>query len=292
MAARVELHHIPLYTQNVKETASKIENIAKMSDEDVIQASYNKTKADMKKNKAVKLSNAMFPAAIGAYVLTDTIRATGGPSDKILKGLGSLASWLILLKSYDIAGNASEKLAQKTDNKKAMAGIKIGGTIGGAIALTAVVTNAINTGITKFVKELPETTAELTKIADNFDKKFLGNNAVKAIKKHITDPIKTFAKKHPDLTKGISSNAKFLMFIGFIAGQAILAGKIAKEEQKTMQKNVENAFMTREEAKTASELISYDVHPYKDIESVDVLPIIDAAENNKDINKATQSVLK
>ena len=50
--------------------------------------------------------------------------------------------------------------------------------------------------------------------------------------------------------------------------------------------------MTREEAKTASELISYDVHPYKDIESVDVLPIIDAAENNKDINKATQSVLK
>ncbi len=261
MGAQVKLLKTPIYTPETDGTRVKISQIANMSDRDILLSSAKKTEYDTNKSLTAKLNKALFPATVGSFVLTDIIKykikegnviKNAPPSYKIAAGIASLASWLLLIKSFDIAGNISQKFAQKTDNKDLQSGAVLAGTIGGGFALNAGITKLIDTGIKKISKTMPEATAELKQKAKVFDTKFLANGFVKKINKHVLEPLKAFGKKHPNLTNFASKNARLLILGGYVLGTILLGIKLRNDKEKAFENNVDKMLETREEAKMAS----------------------------------------
>ena len=302
MDTRVRLEKIPYHTPQTAEAKANIARTANMTNEELLNASANKTLDDSSKTVTAKLSKAIFPTTIGALILNEMAQAkiksgkNAPPSIKLAVGLSSLASWLIFAKSLDVAGDASKKVADKTENPDLKTGINVLGAIGGGIGLYLGVITGINKLLSKFVKKMPDTTKEIAKKARSFDEKFLSNNIVKSLKKHVSDPLKNIAKKHPKTSGFISKNASLLILGGSIISAIALAFKKEKDKQELFDKNLQDMLQTREEAKKALNMldkaeINYDKifekPRYADTENI----INAAAEPYKDIDKVTQKEL-
>lgn len=260
MSTRMNFEKIPYHTSQMSAIKCNIARAANASDEDILNASVNKTLKDSKKTVAAKLSKAVFPATVGAFILNEMAQTkvksgdvikNAPPSIKLAVGLSSLASWLIFTKSLSAANTVSKKVADKTENPDVQTGINVLGTIGGGIGLYLGVGTGINKLLSKFIKKMPDTTKEIAKKASSFDEKFLSNNIVKTLKKHVGDPLKNIAKKHPKTTGFISRNANLLILCGSILSYVALALKQKKDTQKLFEKNVENMVQSREEAQVA-----------------------------------------
>lgn len=301
MDTRVRLEKIPYHTPQTAEAKANIARRANMSNEELLNASANKTLDDSNKTVTAKLSKAIFPATIGALILNEMAQAkksgkNAPPSIKLAVGLSSLASWLIFAKSLDAAGDASKKIADKTENPDLKTGINVLGTIGGGIGLYLGVSTGINKLLSKFVKKMPDTTKEIAKKARSFDEKFLSNNIVKSLKKHVSDPLKNIAKKHPKTSGFISKNASLLILGGSIISAIALTFKKEKDKQELFDKNLQDMIQTREEAKKALNMLDkaennydkiFEKERYTDTENI----INAAAEPYTDIDKVTQKEL-
>ena len=301
MDTRVRLEKIPYHTPQTAEAKANIARRANMSNEELLNASANKTLDDSNKTVTAKLSKAIFPATIGALILNEMAQAkksgkNAPPSIKLAVGLSSLASWLIFAKSLDAAGDASKKIADKTENPDLKTGINVLGTIGGGIGLYLGVSTGINKLLSKFVKKMPDTTKEIAKKARSFDEKFLNNNIVKSLKKHVSDPLKNIAKKHPKTSGFISKNASLLILGGSIISAIALTFKKEKDKQELFDKNLQDMIQTREEAKKALNMLDKAENNYDEIfekeRYADTENIINAAaEPYTDIDKVTQKEL-
>ena len=301
MDTRVRLEKIPYHTPQTAEAKANIARRANMSNEELLNASANKTLDDSNKTVTAKLSKAIFPATIGALILNEMAQAkksgkNAPPSIKLAVGLSSLASWLIFAKSLDAAGDASKKIADKTENPDLKTGINVLGTIGGGIGLYLGVSTGINKLLSKFVKKMPDTTKEIAKKARSFDEKFLNNNIVKSLKKHVSDPLKNIAKKHPKTSGFISKNASLLILGGSIISAIALTFKKEKDKQELFDKNLQDMIQTREEAKKALNMLDKAENNYDEIfekeRYADTENIINAAaEPYADIDKVTQQEL-
>lgn len=301
MDTRVRLEKIPYHTPQTAEAKANIARRANMSNEELLNASANKTLDDSNKTVTAKLSKAIFPATIGALILNEMAQAkksgkNAPPSIKLAVGLSSLASWLIFAKSLDAAGDASKKIADKTENPDLKTGINVLGTIGGGIGLYLGVSTGINKLLSKFVKKMPDTTKEIAKKARSFDEKFLSNNIVKSLKKHVSDPLKNIAKKHPKTSGFISKNASLLILGGSIISAIALTFKKEKDKQELFDKNLQDMIQTREEAKKALNMLDKAENNYDEIfekeRYADTENIINAAaEPYTDIDKVTQKEL-
>lgn len=301
MDTRVRLEKIPYHTPQTAEAKANIARRANMSNEELLNASANKTLDDSNKTVTAKLSKAIFPATIGALILNEMAQAkksgkNAPPSIKLAVGLSSLASWLIFAKSLDAAGDASKKVADKTENPDLKTGINVLGTIGGGIGLYLGVSTGINKLLSKFVKKMPDTTKEIAKKARSFDEKFLSNNIVKSLKKHVSDPLKNIAKKHPKTSGFISKNASLLILGGSIISAIALTFKKEKDKQELFDKNLQDMIQTREEAKKALNMLDKAENNYDEIfekeRYADTENIINAAaEPYTDIDKVTQKEL-
>ena len=113
MDTRVNLVKIPYYSDDTKNTVRKINSAAKISDGEIIAASAKKAKRDTDKSLTAKVSRLVFPATVGAFVLNDMAKTkikagdvikNAPPSAKLAAGVLSIASWLIFINSFDIAG--------------------------------------------------------------------------------------------------------------------------------------------------------------------------------------------
>ena len=301
MDTRVRLEKIPYHTPQTAEAKANIARRANMSNEELLNASANKTLDDSNKTVTAKLSKAIFPATIGALILNEMAQAkksgkNAPPSIKLAVGLSSLASWLIFAKSLDAAGDASKKIADKTENPDLKTGINVLGTIGGGIGLYLGVSTGINKLLSKFVKKMPDTTKEIAKKARSFDEKFLNNNIVKSLKKHVSDPLKNIAKNHPKTSGFISKNASLLILGGSIISAIALTFKKEKDKQELFDKNLQDMIQTREEAKKALNMLDKAENNYDEIfekeRYADTENIINAAaEPYTDIDKVTQKEL-
>lgn len=305
MDTRVRLEKIPYHTPQTAEAKANIARTANMTDENLLNISLNKTLNDSNKTVTAKLSKAIFPATIGALILNEMAHAkiksgdvikNAPPSIKLAVGLSSLASWLIFAKSLDAAGDASKKIADKTENPDLKTGINVLGTIGGGIGLYLGVSTGINKLLSKFVKKMPDTTKEIAKKARSFDEKFLSNNIVKSLKKHVSDPLKNIAKKHPKTSGFISKNASLLILGGSIISAIALTFKKEKDKQELFDKNLQDMLQTREEAKKALNMLDKAENNYDEIfekeRYADTENIINAAAKPyADIDKATQQEL-
>ena len=301
MDTRVRLEKIPYHTPQTAEAKANIARRANMSNEELLNASANKTLDDSNKTVTAKLSKAIFPATIGALILNEMAQAkksgkNAPPSIKLAVGLSSLASWLIFAKSLDAAGDASKKIADKTENPDLKTGINVLGTIGGGIGLYLGVSTGINKLLSKFVKKMPDTTKEIAKKARSFDEKFLSNNIVKSLKKHVSGPLKNIAKKHPKTSGFISKNASLLILGGSIISAIALTFKKEKDKQELFDKNLQDMIQTREEAKKALNMLDKAENNYDEIfekeRYADTENIINAAaEPYTDIDKVTQKEL-
>ena len=305
MDTRVKLEKFPYQTPRTAEAKANIARTANMTDENLLNISLNKTLDDSNKTVTAKLRKAIFPATVGALILNEMAHAkikSGGviknapPSIKLAVGVGSLASWLLFAKSLDAANNVSKKVADKTENPDLKTGINVLGTIGGGIGLYLGVTTGINKLLSKFVKKMPDTTKEIAKKARSFDEKFLSNNIVKSLKKHVSDPIKNIAKKHPKTSGFISRNASLLILGGSIISAIALTLKQEKNKQELFDKNLQNTFQTREEARKALNMLDkaennydkiFEKPRYADTENI----INTAAEPYADIDKVAQEEL-
>ena len=301
MDTRVRLEKIPYHTPQTAEAKANIARRANMSNEELLNASANKTLDDSNKTVTAKLSKAIFPATIGALILNEMAQAkksgkNAPPSIKLAVGLSSLASWLIFAKSLDVAGDASKKVADKTENPDLKTGINVLGAIGGGIGLYLGVITGINKLLSKFVKKMPDTTKEIAKKARSFDEKFLSNNIVKSLKKHVSGPLKNIAKKHPKTSGFISKNASLLILGGSIISAIALTFKKEKDKQELFDKNLQDMIQTREEAKKALNMLDKAENNYDEIfekeRYADTENIINAAaEPYTDIDKVTQKEL-
>ena len=140
---RVVLEKIPFYKGEAKNTTEKIQSISRMSDSDIINTSIQKTQEDIKNSKTAKIGNMIYPATIGAFVLDDIIKTKGAPSIKLAAGGLSLASWLIFIKSFDVAGKISDKISKKAENENTQNTISLLGKIGGGFAKYEEISNLI-----------------------------------------------------------------------------------------------------------------------------------------------------
>ena len=290
---RVVLEKLPYYTGETKNTTDKICDIAKMSDSEVVLSAAKKAQEDVKKSKTAKISNAIFPATVGAFIIDDLIKAKGAPSLKLAAGGLSLASWLVFIKSFDVAGKISDKISQKTDNENAKNAISIFGKIGGGFAIYAGASKLIKKGIDKLA---PKLLPQITEKATAFDNAFASNRIVKSISKNIIKPIKEFGSNHPKLAKFAHNNSKL-----FIAGASILsaiglAAKLANKQEEAFKNNVGNMLEKREEARLASDVIGQAEESYKtsinDRYDIDTTSIIETAENNpKELDRVVTETL-
>ncbi|HIQ89242.1 TPA: hypothetical protein IAA68_05430 [Candidatus Galligastranaerophilus faecipullorum] len=306
MDTRVNLVKIPYYSDDTKDTVRKINSAAKISDGEIIAASAKKAKRDTDKSLTAKVSRLVFPTTVGAFVLNDMAKTKikagdvikkAPPSAKLAAGVLSLASWLIFIKSFDIAGKVSDKAAKKTDNETAKAGISIAGTIAGGMALYAGATKLLQKGIGALGKKMPDKMASLSKKAAEFDKNFSANGFVKSIKKHIGEPLSAFAAKHPKLTGTLSRNSRGIIFISSILAAVGLGIGLANKEKKEFENNIDTMFQTREEAKFASQILKDSKNAYnkqfnKDEFSTDAAKILNAAEHSaKDLDEAASDAI-
>lgn len=305
MDTRVKLKNIPHYTLQTSAVKNNIAKTANMTNEELLSASANKTLDESNKTVTAKLRKAVFPATVAAFILNnmaqtkiksgDTIK-NAPPSIKLAVGIGSLASWLLFAKSLDAANNVSKKVAGKTENPDLKTGINVLGTIGGGIGLYLGVTTGINKLLSKFVKKMPDTAKEIAKKAHSFDEKFLNNGIIKSLKKHISDPLKNIAAKHPKTSGFLSRNAGLLILGGSIISSVALAFKQEKDKQKLFEKNVETMAQTRQEAREALNILDetennydkiFEKPRYADTENI----INTAAEPYADIDKVAQEEL-
>ena len=305
MDTRVKLEKFPYQTPRTAEAKANIARTANMTDENLLNISLNKTLDDSNKTVTAKLRKAIFPATVGALILNEMAHAkiksgdvikNAPPSIKLAVGVGSLASWLLFAKSLDAANNVSKKVAGKTENPDSKTGINVLGTIGGGIGLYLGVTTGINKLLSKFVKKMPDTAKEIAKKAHSFDEKFLNNGIVKSLKKHISDPLKNIAAKHPKTSGFLSRNAGLLILGGSIISSVALAFKQEKDKQKLFEKNVETMAQTRQEAREALNILDETENNYdKTFEKpryADTENIINAAvEPYADIDKVAQQEL-
>ncbi len=305
MDTRVKLKNIPHYTLQTSAVKNNIAKTANMTNEELLSASANKTLDESNKTVTAKLRKAVFPATVAAFILNnmaqtkiksgDTIK-NAPPSIKLAVGIGSLASWLLFAKSLDAANNVSKKVADKTENSDLKTGINALGTIGGGIGLYLGFGTAFKKLTGKFVEKMPDTAKEIAKKARSFDEKFLSNNIVKSLKKHVSDPIKNIAKKHPKTSGFISRNASLLILGGSIISAIALTLKQEKNKQELFDKNLQNTFQTREEARKALNMLDkaennydkiFEKPRYADTENI----INTAAEPYAGIDKVAQEEL-
>lgn len=302
MDTRVRLEKIPYHSAQTADTKANIARTAGMTNEELLRVSANKTFDDSNKTVTAKLRKAVFPATVGAFILNEMAHAkiksgkNAPPSIKLAVGVGSLASWLLFAKSLDAANNVSKKVAGKTENPDLKTGINVLGTIGGGIGLYLGVTTGINKLLSKFVKKMPNTAKEIAKKAHSFDEKFISNGIVKSLKKHISDPLKNIAAKHPKTSSFLSKNASLLILGGSIISSVALAFKQEKDKQKLFEKNVETIAQARQEAREALNILdetennynkTFEKPRYADTEDI----INAAAEPYANIDKVTQQEL-
>ena len=307
MDSSARLGKVPYYTPQMDKIATKLGRIADISDNEIVLSSIAKTEQDSKKSLAAKMSKALVPATIGAFILTDVAKAKiksgdivkkAPPSVKLAVGLASLISWLATFGFFSIANKASSKIADKTDNANLKSGILLAGTVGGGAGLYLAARELATKSIKKFTKNMPETVKELGVKAAKFDEGFRANNIVKAIKKNIGDPISRFASKHSNLSKFLSRNSSLIIFGLSILGSVLIGTKITKDKNKSFEENVNKLYQIREEARIATDELKASKAVYDDIINddgfiVDTNEVIETAEiDPKNIDKSAMRTLK
>ena len=80
-----KIEKIPYYTTKMSKTANNIEQLANMSDTQIMLSSMAKSEQDAKKSLAGRLSKVITPATIGAFILTDMAKAKVKDGDVIKK---------------------------------------------------------------------------------------------------------------------------------------------------------------------------------------------------------------
>lgn len=287
---RVVLEKIPFYKGETKNTTEKIQSISRMSDSDIINTSIQKTQEDIKNSKTAKIGNMIYPATIGAFVLDDIIKTKGAPSIKLAAGGLSLASWLIFIKSFDVAGKISDKISKKAENENTQNTISLLGKIGGGFAIYTGISNLIGKGL-KAMPKMPK----LAKAAANFDKTVTSNGIAKSLNKNILKPIAKFAAEHPKLSSFVRGNSKLLIVGASILSSIAVAAKLSNKSQKTFEDNINNMYNQREEAKVASEILRSSQEEYKNIDNkirFENERIIETAESNpKELDRVTKETL-
>ena len=301
-----KIEKIPYYTTKMSKTANNIEQLANMSDTQIMLSSMAKSEQDAKKSLAGRLSKVITPATIGAFILTDMAKAKvkdgdvikkAPPSMKLLVGAASLASWLGVFKSYDIANKASNKLADKTDNENLKAGILLTGTIGGAAGIYLGARELITRGVKKFAESMPETMGELSKKAAKFDENVRANEIIKTLKKNVAEPVSKFAAKHGKLSKFVSKNSFPLIFGLSVLGSFLIGNKISKIRNGSFEENANKLYQTREEARVATAKLEASKADYdskiKDdgfvVNTKEIIKTADANPNN--IDKAIEETI-
>lgn len=288
---RVILEKVPFYKGETENTAQKIYDMSKMSDGDIINASIQKTQDDVKNSKTAKIGNMIYPATIGAFVLDDVIKTKGAPSLKLAAGGLSLASWLIFIKSFDIAGKISDKISKKSENENTQNTISLLGKIGGGFAIYTGVSSLMKKGLNKVMPKM----SKLGKATADFDKAIASNGIAKSINNNILKPITNFATKHPKLSNFIRGNSKLLIVGASILSSLAVAAKLSNKSEKIFEDNTNALFDTREEAKAASKILRNSQEEYKNINDkirFDNERIIETSENNpKELDRVTAETL-
>lgn len=310
MDTSVKLGKAPYYTPQTGKTKDDLRHIANMSDTDIMLSSIAKTERDSKKSLAAKASKVITPATVGAFILADMAKAAvksgdvikkAPPSIKLLTGGASLISWIAAFKSFDIAGKASEKLADKTDNENLKNGIVAAGTIGGGAALYLGAKELASRGAAKFVKSMPDTVNELGKKAASFDKAFFENGIVKTLQRNIGEPVANFAAKHARLSNFASRNSSLIILGLSVLSGVLLGTKIVKDKSDSLKENADRLYRMREEARIATDMLNssesaYDNKIENDGFRVNVEKVIKTAESDKQsidpvLNEALEDAL-
>lgn len=293
--AQVKMQKIPYFNSNPQKTINKINNIANMSDEEIIRNSAIKTYKEARKSPVNIASKLVMPATIGALILDNVAKTKGAPSVKLAVGLGGLASWAILSKSFGAARKASIKAAQNVKNDNTKAGLAIGGTLVGGTALYMGASTLIGKGIKFLTKKMPGATRDISKLAAKFDNSFNSNGVVKAIKKNIGEPLKNIATKHPKLTKTLAKNSKILIIASGILAAVGLAAKASRNNQKAFDKNTQEMLMAREEARQVTNMQEKSQARYDKIPEhfyVNNEPLIKTVEFNPiNIDNVTEEII-
>lgn len=261
--AYVKMQKIPYYDNNTQQMQKNMNKIANMTDEQVLIESALKTKKEMDKSPSKIASKIVFPATIGALIADNVVKTKGSPSAKLAVGLGSLASWAILNKSFNIAQKVSLKASDNVKNENTKRGIMIGGMLAGGTALYLAASKVIGKGVNYLMGKIPGAEKHISKAALNFDNTVKSNGFVKAVKKNIASPLKNLAAKHPKLTKALSNNSKLIIMATGILAALGLAAKVANKEQKTFDKNIKEMMATREEVREINSLFSKAQNKYE-----------------------------
>lgn len=267
----------------------QFDGISKLSDEQILQISAQKTQEDVNKSKTAKLYKAL-PAMVAATLMgISAVSQPGKLSNKMRAGAATggylVGANLILNTAGKIWNKLKEQKNNTSENKKDKMNpfIKVALQVAGSIGVIVAGFYAIAKGKQGLVKTFPKTAENLTKFGKDVAEK-LNKSKAQNLVQNVSNKYQGFITKHPSF-KNVAANAFPATLLAYFVASFGLSSKLNEKANENFTQNVSTLSDLRAQAGIASNLIDENKENYTPKSDKELDAICEEVETIQNDNK-------
>lgn len=226
-----------------------ISSIAKMTDDEIVQASIKNANQSALNSKAARALNKGPLMFIAATSMVYGALTKGKLSDKLAFGAATAVVGGVIAGLHKTVHNTVDTImnkpkkdgSEKQTNPLIQAGVELVALMGASYLAIKGGQKGISALSRKFAPTAIDVANKVTKAAATVDNSFLGKATAK-----VSDKFNKFATKHPTRAKALTDAVSWAPFVGFVAGHSILTNKLMKDRNQNVLNNVAKLVAIRE----------------------------------------------
>lgn len=281
-------------TRSLEAYKNQFDGIAKLTGEQILQISAQKTKEDINKSKKAKLYKAL-PVIVATTLMGISAASQPGKlSNKMRAGAATggylLGANLILNTAEKIWGKLKGAKKDKSENKKHEMNpfIKVALQIAGSIGVIMAGFYGIAKGKQGLVKMFPETAKNVGKFGKDVAEK-INKSKAQDLVQNLSNKYQGFVTKHPGF-KNVSANAFPAALLTYFVASFGLSSKLNEDANEKFAQNASSLSDLRAEAGIASNLIVENKENYAPKSDSEVDAICKDIETIKEESKANSEL--